>query len=528
MAMSPRLDLRQSQSLVMTPQLQQAIKLLQLSNMDLGEYVDAELQRNPLLEREDSDGPAQAEALAADNMVAYEAATERERGNGDAGPEWDPADGPDSFDETSRAALPSAAEDPRDTDYDNEWSSAAAGDPDYPTSGLDGSGFASPWQSSGGGGSFDNEDFDLERTLTAAKTLREHLLEQLSVEISAPADRLIAAHLIDLVDDAGYLTGDLAVVAEELGCPLETAEAVLERLQHFDPAGVFARNLAECLALQLRDRNRLDPAIQAMLDNLPMLAARDMPGLMRKCGVDAEDMAEMIDEIRSLNPKPGLAFEPVNEEPVIPDVLMRRTQDGGWLVELNADALPRVLVNNSYYARVARKVGNKEDKTYLSECLQSANWLVKSLHQRATTILKVSSEIIRQQTAFFDHGVQYLKPIILKDIAEAISMHESTVSRVTSNKYIATPRGVYELKYFFTSSIASAAGGDAHSAESVRHRIKELIEAETVAEVLSDDRLVEILRGQGIDIARRTVAKYREALRIPSSVKRKRDKAFGV
>jgi len=266
--------------------------------------------------------------------------------------------------------------------------------------------------------------------------------------------------------------------------------------------------------------------MQALLDNLDRLAKRDLAGLKKLCGVDDEDMIEMIEEIRALDPKPGLAFEPSLDEQVVPDVLMRAGPGGNWILELNPDSLPRVLVNNSYFSMVSKRPMKKQDKEYLGECHQSANWLVRSLHQRATTILKVATEIVRQQDGFFRFGVQHLKPLVLRDIAEAISMHESTVSRVTNNKYIATPRGMLELKYFFTSAIASAAGGEAHSAEAVRFKIKALIEDESKNKILSDDRLVEILRGQGVEIARRTVAKYREAMRIPSSVQRRREKAM--
>ncbi len=304
--------------------------------------------------------------------------------------------------------------------------------------------------------------------------------------------------------------------------------AVLARLQRFEPAGLFARSLAECLALQLIERDRYDPAMAALVDNLELLAAGERTRLMKLCGVDAEDLADMARELRALDPKPGLTHGVAPAEPVIPDVLMRRGPEGDWIVELNPDSLPKVLVNERFYARIAGKTRDKREKEFLSERLQTANWLVKSLHQRATTILKVASELVRQQEGFFRHGVSHLKPLVLRDIAEAIEMHESTVSRVTANKYIATPRGLFELKYFFTTAIPGRGGEDAHSAESVRHRIKRLIEAETAESVLSDDRLVEILRAEGIDIARRTVAKYREAMRIPSSVQRRRLKKAAI
>jgi len=293
-------------------------------------------------------------------------------------------------------------------------------------------------------------------------------------------------------------------------------------LQQFDPSGICARNLSECLAIQLRERNRLDPAMEALLAHLDLLGKRDLAALQKICGVDAEDVAGMLADIRQLNPKPAHAFDHEVAQPVTPDVLMRPLPKGGWAIELNAETLPRVLVNNRYYATVVRGARTRDDKAYLNECLQSANWLVRSLHQRATTILKVAGELVAQQEAFFARGVEHLRPLVLRDIATAVEMHESTVSRVTSNKFIATPRGIYELKYFFTTAIASTSGGEAHSAESVRHRIKIMIDGEASDRVLSDDSIVETLRAEGIDIARRTVAKYREGMGIPSSVQRRR------
>jgi RNA polymerase sigma-54 factor len=500
MALSQRLDLRQTQSLVMTPQLQQAIKLLQLSNLELVDYVELELEQNPLLERDERD--PEAPMLPETGLNGVEPAV--------APVEATPAlDGASSFEGEDKDAWTAVS------------GSEGQGEQDY-------AGDAEAWKTRGVGGGDSGDLPGLEETLRQDITLREHLVGQLNCDIDDPADRMIGLMLIDLVDDAGYLTADLAEVAAMLGCSVAQVEAVLARLQRFDPSGIFARNLAECLAIQLRERQRLDPCMQRLLDHLPLLAARDVGALLRVCGADAEDLAEMVGEIKALNPKPGLAFDGAPAQPVVPDILMRLQQGGGWLIELNNDTLPRVLVNTRYYSKVSRSVSGKPDRDYLSERLQSANWLVKSLDQRANTILKVATEIVRQQEAFFVHGVSHLRPLILRDIAEAIGMHESTVSRVTSNKYIATPRGLFELKYFFTSSIPAANGAAAHSAESVKFKIKGLIDAETASEVLSDDRLVELLRDEGIDIARRTVAKYREALRIPSSVLRRRDKSLGI
>jgi len=502
MGISPRLDLRQTQSLVMTPQLQQAIKLLQLSNLELVAYVEQEIERNPLLERDEAgDGESR------DGADAAEPPAERAQADSPAAEKLlDPIEG-------EPANVP---ETPLDADFGNVWSDEGEGTP------------LGDWRGSGGRSDFEDSDRSLEQTLSRETSLREHLLAQVNVDLADPVDRIVASHLIDMLDEAGYLVGDLAQVASVLNCDVVRVEATLERLQRFDPPGVFARSLKECLALQLRDRNRLDPVIGALLDNLELLARRDIAALTRACGLSAEDIAEMVAEIRTLNPKPGLIFDSAVIQPVVPDVLMRPAPDGGWIVELNQDTLPRVLVNTRYYARVTKEARNKAEKEFIVERFNAANWLVKSLHQRAQTILKVATEIVRQQDAFFRYGIQHLRPLVLRDIATAISMHESTVSRVTTNKYLAAPHGIYELKYFFTSAIASAEGGEAHSAEAVRARIKALIDAERPAEVLSDDKLVDLLRKDGIDIARRTVAKYREAMHIPSSVQRRREKSFGL
>ena len=320
---------------------------------------------------------------------------------------------------------------------------------------------------------------NLEDFVAAGRSLADHLTEQLHVVVTDPAERLIGAHLIHMVDEAGYLRGDLDDLAAKLGAPTGLIDKVLETLQGFDPPGVFARDLAECLALQLKDQNRYDPQIAKLLDNLALLGGHNLAALKRAVGVDSQELADMIAEIKRLNPKPGLKFGTVQIQPVLPDVMVRPARDGSWMVELNNDTLPRVLVNRSYYATVSKTARSDQDRDYLLDCLQSANWLVKSLDQRARTILRVAEEIVRQQDGFLTYGIAHLKPLNLRTVADAISMHESTVSRVTSNKYMATPRGVFELKYFFTSAIASADGEEAHSSEAVRHRIRQLIEAET-------------------------------------------------
>lgn len=457
--------MRQGQSLVMTPQLQQAIKLLQLSNLELAEYIDKEVEQNPLLER--ADAPREETPVAEGKPEQKsEESWEQTTGNG--------------------------------TEQFADWGKT--------------------------GGSFNDDAYSLENVLAKETSLREHLIEQLNIETVDEAERLIGLFLIDQLDEAGYLKEDSAHIAQLLGSTAEQVEAARARLVRFDPIGIGARNLAECLGAQLSDKNRLDPAMQKLLQNLDLLGARDYKQLLKLCEVDAEDLKDMITEIQALNPRPSTGYATGPSITVLPDVLMRPAQGGGFVVELNPATLPRVLVNESYFARVNGEAKAKAEKDYLSERFASANWLVKALHQRAQTILKVSTEIVRRQQDFFEKGIHHLKPLILKDIAEVIEMHESTVSRVTANKFIATPRGLFELKYFFTAAIAGA-GGESHSAEAVRHRIKELIAAEDPKAILSDDTLVEILGKEGIDIARRTIAKYREALGIPSSVQRRREKA---
>lgn len=500
MALSAKLELRQSQQLVMTPQLQQAIKLLQLSNLELNAFVDTELERNPLLEREEEEGPDLPRLANGETSVALD------EGIGNS---MEP-----SLDLGLQAGK---ATNDLDADYDNVFPETAPADlgPD-----LAAGSWASVRQRSH---NFDGEP-NLEAVVAGEATLKDHLTGQLHLSITNPAERLIGAYLIDHVDEAGYLTEDMGALAEKLGAAQSLADQVLAKLQGFDPVGVFARDLKECLALQLKERDRYDPLIAMFLDHLHLLAAHNLPALRRAVGVDADDLADMIADIKRLNPKPGLKFGSVDVQPVVPDVSVRPALDGSWIVELNSDTLPRVLVNRSYYTRVSRTTRNDKDKGFLLDCLQNANWLVKSLDQRARTILKVAEEIVRQQDGFLTHGVQYLRPLNLKTVADAIKMHESTVSRVTSNKYMATSRGIFELKFFFTSSIAAAGDGAAHSSEAVRHRIKVLIEAENPGAVLSDDKIVEILQKDGVDIARRTVAKYREAMRISSSVRRRREK----
>ncbi len=494
--------------MVLTPQLLQAIKLLQMPNAELAAFIESELERNPLLER-------------AEDMPAVE-------GPGEAqAPEPSPAAvEPGDWASDSLETDPAALAQNLGTEIDNAF------DPDRAATPLErplqdaGMGLsATSWTGVAGRGGEDGAP-DLEAYVAAPVTLSEHLTRQAMIALKEPADRMIASALIDALDEAGYLTGALEEIAERLGAPLSHVEEILQRLQSLEPTGVFARSLAECLALQLIERDRFDPAMRALIENLPALAKRDLPALRRACGVDDEDLTDMIGEIKRLDPKPGRGFGAGVEPPAIPDVFVTAAPDNSWRVELNSDALPRVLVNETYAARIKRGASREEDRQYISANLQTANWLTKSLEQRARTILNVASEIVRRQDGFLVEGVVGLRPLNLKAVADSIGVHESTVSRATSNKFIQTPRGLFEMKYFFTTSIASVSNGagQAHSAESVRFKIKQMIDAEDPRDVLSDDVIVARLRSADIVVARRTVAKYRDSLRIPSSVDRRREK----
>lgn len=502
MALSATLQTRQNQSLVMTPQLMQSIRLLQLTHTELMQYVEREVEKNPLLEKV-ADGDGQDSDRGSDGDGAQEqAGTEAD---------WFREDLEHDGREIS-AKLDAAPEDvfPEDS---------GAASPDTPE-------LASQWKSmpgaaSGAGDSFNDPDGYCSRP----QTLRESVNEQIVFSFSSLADRLIAADIADHLDAAGYLALDLRDTAERLQVDQAAIEAVLKTLQGFEPPGLFARSLSECLAIQLRHKDRYDPAMQTLVDNLDLLARRDFKMLRRLCGVEEADLLDMLAEIQALDPKPGNRFDGANVQTIVADVLVREGSAGSWNVELNAETLPKVLVDHAYFRQISADVGhNDADRDYLSECMKNANWLTRSLDQRAKTILKVAGEIVLRQSAFLAHGVEHLRPLTLKSVADAIGMHESTVSRVTSNKYMSTPRGIFELKFFFTASIAASGDGDSHSSEAVRHRIRQMIDAESPEKVLSDDIIVRNLNQEGVEIARRTVAKYREAMNIASSVQRRREK----
>lgn len=509
MALTPRLDIRQSQSLVLTPQLQQAIKMLQLSSIELAEFVADEIAQNPLLEYgEKSDG----------NEEARTAENKENPGQADE-PQIKTAD--DFLQEAAPVTTESDA--PLDTDYaglydDNSQSDNMGTLPEQ-NLGLNGSNMIT-----GGAGSFDYSDVAMDQKQSDTVSLKSHLEEQLLLLQAAPYEKIIMQYLIGLMDETGYINEETTLIAERCGCTIDDVDRIFEIAQTMEPLGVFARSLSECLKIQQVQADRYDPAMEIFLDNLEMLGERKFSELRKLCSVSKEDFLDMVEEIKSLNPKPGLEYGEEIVFTVVPDVYVRTTPKGKWFVELNNDSLPKVLINNRYLKEVGAQATKKEDKDYIDECTSKANWLVRALDQRANTILKVSSELVKLQKKFLEEGIQYLVPINLKTIAEAIEMHESTVSRVTANKYISTPRGIFEMKFFFTTAIGSLDSDNQHSSRSIKYKIKQLIDDEDPKKILSDDKIVEMIRGEDIDIARRTVAKYRESLEIPSSIIRRRMK----
>lgn len=488
-AVIPRLELRQGQSLVMTQQLQQSIKLLQLSAQELQEYIEQELEKNPLLQQEEgtqeADNPDNTTNDADDTSSSQDMAAEQ-------------GDSPREVDDSA----PSSDEWQSD---DESFDSASSYEPRI-RSRLN-----------------DEADEGADSLAVSKVTLRDHLMSQLLVEESDPVIRLIGQHLIDLVDESGYIKDDLTHLTAQLGCDDSLLQKTFALLHSFDPVGVCARSLKECLSLQLKEKDRLDPAMQVLLEHLDLVASGNTGQLTRLCGVDADDITDMCAEIRALNPRPGSGFQYEEVQAVIPDVLVRRIRGGErWQVELNPAVLPRVLVNRQYHAQLSSsKSLAKEERKYITEQLNTANWLVKALDQRAHTILKVATEIVKQQEGFLQDGIRALKPLTLKEVAAATELHESTVSRVTSSKYMNTPRGTFELKYFFNASLQNSYGGEAFSNKAVQYLIKQIIDGENVRSPFSDDTIAEKLKQRGIEVARRTVAKYREIMNIPSSSRRR-------
>lgn len=493
---SQSLDLKQSQNLVMTPQLQQAIKLLQLSNIELQAVIEEEIAQNPLLEKADNN----------DNAAHT---TE-----GDAEP---------SSPESAADLKNDSTTDSMDNNFDGAWKDEDNKTSDTIQEFAAGSGMSNI--GAGGNSDFSAAQDGFENSLTRETNLRDHLLQQLHMEFSDANSITIGTLLIDRLDEAGYMRDNPDDIAAQLSIAPEKIQIILQKLKQFDPAGIFAKDLAECLKLQLEDRGQLDKPTSILLHHLDLVAQHDYTKLAQLCDVHLNVVHEMLSDLRALNPKPSAAFDHFVIQTAVPDIVMRplpKDIGGGWRVELNTETLPRVLINNTYYKEILENAKDKQAKEYLNNQMNNANWLVRAMDQRAQTILKVASDIVEQQDGFFLYGIEYLKPLTLREVAERIEMHESTVSRVTTNKYIGTPRGIYELKFFFTSSIAGADGTN-HSSESVKARIKSLIDEEGTT-ILSDDDLVDSLKKDGVDIARRTIAKYREAMNIPSSIQRRRIK----
>jgi len=478
MALGPRLDLRQTQSLVMTPQLQQAIKLLALSNLEIESFVSEALESNPLLDvgevsREKSD-------------EAGEAAGEHE-----ATPDFD---GDSALDIADYARDPEAAPGDR-----GDWSEAGA-------TGSGGEGLP-----------------DLENRSSGGPSLAEHLSGQIGALAHDAREALIAGRIVHELDEAGYLHAELREIAEDMGAPLAEVERALALVQSLDPTGVGARNLSECLALQAKEADRYDPCMARLIDHLDLLASGDIARLKRLCDVDEEDFADMLAELRSYDPKPGCRFGGESETAIVPDVIVTPGQDGGWQIRINEASLPRLVVNREYYVELEAGARDKASRAWLNEQLGEADWLIRALDQRQKTILKTASEIVKRQEGFFREGVSAMRPLTLREVAEKIEMHESTVSRVTSNKYLSCPRGTFEMKYFFSSGVG-AADGEGASSEAIKARIRTLCDAEDPKKVLSDQKLADLLNQEGFDLARRTVAKYREAIGIGSSAQRRRQK----
>lgn len=492
MHLSHSMDVRQTQNLVMTPQLQQAIKLLQMSSIELQDFVHEELEKNPLLEIDHREQATQEIKYEQDKSMQASDRTMQD----------------DSRQRTS---------DTFDTGLENIYADEARADTYAPTANtMIGVG-------SGGGSSFESSDIDYENIVSNTITLRDHIISQIGIIPCSPLVEAVTLHLVDYIDDAGYLRIEAEQLIHNLNITEEVLEDAIGILHELEPPGVGARTLAECLEIQLRDKEIYTPPMQMLVQNLDLLGKHEISRLAQLCHVSQDTLLKMVHTLRRLDPKPGARFTHVQMQTLVPDVFVRRNHLGGWSLELNTDSLPKLLINKKYTAYV-KNTKEREAKLFLQECQHSASWLLRSLDQRAKTIIKVATEIVRQQDEFFEYGITRLKPMNLKAIAEKIEMHESTVSRVTSNKYISTERGVFELKFFFTAAISSMDGESNYSSEAVRHQIRSLIDDEEANAILSDDKIMELLRLRGVDVARRTVAKYREAMNIPSSVQRRRIK----
>lgn len=505
MVMKASLQLKMGQSLTMTPQLQQAIRLLQLSTLDLQQEIQQALDSNPMLETSEEEDNGDASDTDQDQKDSnHDESVSASEGDSQPDNSWEESDW--SAENNDAGAIPDDL--PVDTAWDDIYQSAPA-----PVSRGD-----------------DDNDMDFESRSPVTETLHDHLEWQLNLTPMGERDQAIAHALLDAVDDRGYLTSDLeeihsGLVDEEDEDPVEMdeVEAVLRRLQHFDPPGVFARDLQECLLIQLNqlpaETPWLDKARLVITHYINLLGNRDYAQLLRRSRLKEDQLREVLAVITALNPHPGNALDTSEPDYVIPDVIVRKDK-GRWRVELNPEIAPRIRVNASY-ASLIRRADSSADNTYLRDQLQEAKWFIKSLQSRNETLLKVATRIVEHQQGFLDHGEEAMKPLILSDIAQAVEMHESTISRVTTQKFMHTPRGIFELKYFFSSHVSTEEGGEC-SSTAIRAMIRKLIAAETPKKPLSDSKIATMLGEQGIKVARRTVAKYREAMHIPPSNERKR------
>jgi RNA polymerase sigma-54 factor len=493
--MKQSLDLKLGQHLTITPQLQQAIRLLQLSSIELQQEIQEALESNPLLEENERD-----EELPDTKNDTELSTSDSAEANGE-----DTSETSDDVD-----ALPAADAGPgeeSETDWDDTFepmtapiSSRANSDDDFP---------------------------DIDARNSPPQTLRDHLLWQMQMTPYTDTDKQIALALIDAISEDGYLSCKLDEIQQALGknhaIEMDEIEAVLHQIHNYDPLGVGARDLAECLQLQMKVLSPDTPELKAAKElatpaNLALLASRDYAQLRRVLKLTAEELQSVIQLIQGLNPRPGSSVTSSQAGYVVPDIIVRKIR-GVWRAELNSDVSPRLRINRQYEKMIHRGDGSRDNR-YLQDQLQQARWFIKSLVSRNETLLKVARTIVDRQRAFFDHGAEAMKPLVLHDVAESVSMHESTISRVTTNKYMLTPRGIFELKYFFSSHVATADGGTC-SATAIRSIIKKLVESETSTKPISDSTIAEILAEQGINVARRTIAKYRESMNIPPSNQRK-------
>jgi RNA polymerase sigma-54 factor len=479
---SQTLEIKSSQSLVMSESLQQSIKLLQLSTLELNNFITSQLESNPLLNEKNEENDSSLENSEEERLLEIAAYNENQDNDYDA----------IESDHQLNNKL--------DGDFQNNLR------------------YESASSTKSSNHKFEN-DFDIENN-PSNKTLKEHVLEQIYLGIRDPFERIIAFNITDLLTDSGYIEGDLIKLAANIGVNFAKLEEVLSHLQNFEPAGIFARNLAECLSLQLRDKNYYNEQFAMFLQHLPLLAEGKIDELRKICKISDKQLSNMIRIIKELNPKPGSDFVRETTYYMIPEVFVRKEKDR-FIIELNNEILPKLLIDRHYYSEVRKKTTNKEQQKYLSDQLYTANWLIKSLDQRAQTILRVATEIVAFQQDFFNNGIMHLKPMTLKMIAEKLNLHESTISRVTTNKFMSTTLGFFEMKYLFSSSL-EADDAQCFSSTTVKYIIKDLILKES--SILSDQSIVEILNEQNINLARRTVSKYREELKIPSSSMRRKEK----